>query len=158
MVSQNKSQNNSKATPPQTKLFDYNQCNIELPDVPEGVISLVPVAFKFDEPGQRIIGAYMGNIVCCSEFDEDRTYLYHKVCLSSGQIVAFHGSCQLDTALQNLLPKKFEVDITFSDIEHLNKGKTLKQFQIVARAIPETIYPQLAPPAPLQPIASKVPF
>ena len=138
------------ATSPKPALFDYSKINILLPDMEDGVLQLVPIPFKFEQPGQRIIGVYMGNTSCVSSYDEERNYLYHRVWLPSGHMVGFHGSIQLDSAIASLQPERYELDIEFLDAEALGKGKNLKHFSIAARVIRQANYPQIAAPGQMR--------
>jgi len=138
--------------------FDYAAINIPLSYTDSGVMQLVPIAFKFEEPGQRLIGVYMGNTPCVSAFDESKTFLYHKVWLPTGHIVGFHGSVQLDGAISTLPPNKYEIDIEYEDAESISKTKRLKHFSIAARLIVKNNYPQLTDVRPTFDKPSDLPF
>jgi len=148
MSAQKTQQTNAKEMPLKTTPFDYSQINMILPDMGEGVLQLVAIPFKFEQPGQRLIGVYMGSNVCISSYDEQKTYLYHKVWLPTGHLVGFHGSTQIDGALASMPTEKYEIDIEYLDDNSLGKGKSIKLFSIVARAIVYKKYPQLKTPVP----------
>ncbi|MBU1020958.1 MAG: hypothetical protein KJ847_07045 [Firmicutes bacterium] len=141
--------NNEDAKTKHRVLFDYSTINIVLPDTEAGVLQLVPIPFNFNEPGQHVIGVYMGNCLCTSSYDESKSYLYHKMWLPTGHIIGFHGSVQIDSAIANLPTNKYELDIEYEDSELIGKTKTLKHFSIAARLIETTNYPQLEDASPV---------
>lgn len=136
-----------KEDTPKIDYFNYDLIDIDLPELPEGFIQLSTIQVKFDNVGQTVIGLYMGSTVVQSEYDDTKTYRFHKLMLPIGVTVGFAGSKQIDDILNNIMPNQYEVHITYTSSKKMKNNKYLKVFDVVARLREVNRYIGLAAPA-----------
>ena len=123
--------------------FNYALINLELPILPPGTIQLTPIHFKFSNPGQIVIGRYMGFTNHTSAQYTDKTFNFHKIWMPTGVIVGFIGSVQLDDILCPLEANKYEVHIEYTSMKKSGSSKSLKVFDVMARLFEENRYAML---------------